>query len=332
MQSALFVAERFLGDQPDFSAYMRLANPNFLELKAELQERWANNRDAALRSRFEKLDGERWLSRKQIDELMRLLDELIANEPTPERLVAKLRLPREKEAQQLFKDIFAELETISKEGNHSKRRDSILGELRLLQDLAIDLAAGDHREYARHVTAFVLKTEAYLLQADNERLKHEISVSASREIETDFELFKNALLETDPLRVLSSVGSILIETQGTDLFQQASDLSLHWLEQSGKLSYRRIFAQHPEEARQILRQTRELIARNQSVLPKQFQDQLQGLLKDLASQFEPPVKADPGPAPGPAPPPAFSPPPTRQSRWQEFKRWLNTKLNRGGSS
>ena len=132
--------------------------------------------------------------------------------------------------------------------------------------------SGDHHEYAQQVTDFVLKTEAYLLQADNERLKHDIAVAASKEIETDFERFKNALLETDPVKVLSNVGSILIATQGTDLFQQASDLSVHWLEQSGTMSYRRIFAQHPEQARQTIQQTRDLLVRHQSVLPEPFQD------------------------------------------------------------
>lgn len=324
MRSALFALELFLKDHPDMDSCRPFANPVFLELGAELQERWENNRSANLISRFEKLDNERWLGRKQIDDLIRLLDELLSSEPTTERLLAKLRLPREKAAQEHFRKILAELEIVSKEGDHSKRRDSIFGELRHLQDLAVDFAAGDHRAYAQQITEFVLKTEAYLLQADNERFKHELSVQASIEREENFQQFRNTLRDSpDPIQILTSIGNILVEMQGTALFEQAGDLSIHWLRQQSKMTYWKLLAQYPDQGPEILHNSHDLLARNQSVWSKEFKDGLLSLLADLQRQFEPlPSTAADGPE---ALPPSVSPP-IPEGLLSRFKGWLTAKF------
>lgn len=324
MQSALYVLELFLKTNTDIDACQSIADPIFSDLKAELTERWNDNRKVSLAAKFERLDSEQWLTRKRIDELLELLDELIQYEPTTERRIAKLRLCREKEAQQHYENILAELGKISKEGDHSKRRDAIFVELRALRELAVDFAAGDHSAYAQQITDFVVDTEEYLRRANNQKTKHEITIEANRRREEEFQRFRDTLRDgTDMPQVLTFIADILRKMYGTHLFDEATDLSIHWLHQNGKAAYRALVVERPEQAGAILRDSLAIIERHRSVLPEEFKTEFRALLEDLAREFEPPE-----PEPQPEPPPPPPPPPPPDGLWRRFNRWLGAKLGR----
>jgi hypothetical protein len=323
MRSALFLLGQFPEADRDIDACQAINDPAFAELKAELKERWDGKENAAVVAKFEKLDGEQWLSRKQVDELLQLLDKLIGYEPTTGRLLAKLRLSREKEAQQRFAAILTQMEKVAEEGYNSERREAITGELRTLRALAVHFAASKHRDYAKQIDDLVSETEEYLRHADNQKFMHDdMTFDINNRREEKFKQFREGLRDsTNPVQTLTTVCNTLRAARGDNLFDEAAGLSVHWLQRVGKSAYQMLAVEQPIQAATIIRNSLNLIEENQSVLPEEFTNEFKPFLEALAQEFE---SATTGTSPEPESPPQPSPPPLKKGFVRRFGSWLKS--------
>jgi hypothetical protein len=314
VQSSLFCLNLFSEANQDLDKFESLHNPLFADLKTDLKTRWNTKQDKATVGKFEKLDSEPWIIRKELDELMTLLDQLISYEPTTERFIAELRLGREKEAQQLFKVILEQLRVISKEGEHSRRRELVYGELRKLHDLAIDFASGEGSTYARQITDFVLKAEAYLAQADTRKFMHDMDFATNERHENEFIALKNSL-KTDPdeIHILQTICDTLRLMRGTNFFEQTQELATYWLEKQGRARYQALIVGGQDRARAILEDSLVILRRNQEVLPEEFKtgfkNFLEEIMREIAPEEEPPIQTEPS-----SPPPIRSEPSAPSSK------------------
>jgi hypothetical protein len=301
-----------------------LQNPLFSEVKAELKERWEARQHSSVATVFERLDSEPWIAKKQIEELIGLLDQLISYAPTTERLVTKLRLPREKEAQQLFVSIFEQLEAIAKEGEHTKRREAIYGELSRLHDLAVDFAASERTPYARQITDFVLKAEEYLAQADTRKFMQKMEMADNERHAEEIMAFKETLkTNSDELQMLETICNTLRLMRGTTLRPQVEELSIYWL-QHGKSRYQALAISNQDRARTIIEGSLEMLERNQQILPEEFNGEFKDFLQNLMHEM-PKIEEQPNEGEQQSPPPP--PPPLGFAR--RIIGWAKRRFNTG---
>lgn len=283
----------------------------FASLKAELKDRWANDRAAVLRADFERLDSEPHLRRKRFDELGGLLEDLVKCEPTNEWVVARYRLTREAEAQGRLVRIGTLLDGVSKNANHEERRKTIAAEVDTLRGLAVDFAASEkQRGYAEQINDFVLSVEDLLRHADNQKFKHDRTFKANRRMEQAFLDFRK-VFDGDsnggaaaPKDVLETICRQLRAARGGRFFNEVTDLSLHWLREEAKPAYYGVAAESAAAAAAAIKGSLEIIARNQSVLPEEFTGDFKRFLEELAQEVEPPRWEEP-----PPPPPMSTPSP-----------------------
>jgi len=308
-QSALFALGHLLKTNRKLSDCESLKDPIFSELTIELTERWNAEQDKEASARFARLDSEPLILKKQIDELLALLDQLTERAPTTDRLVDKLRLPREREAQKLFGSIQEQLNLISQEGDHSKRREKINGDLRRLHKLAADFAGGNRSNYAKQITELVSKAEEYLLAADQRQFMNDLYLEISNRNEKEFiELREVLKADAGELKVLDTFGATLRQMQDTAFFAQIQELAEHWFETQGKARYRALTASDENRAREVLRASRASLQKYQKVLPKEFKANLSSFLEELLAELDSPAQLEPEPA-SESPQMESSPPP-----------------------
>lgn len=335
MQSSLFALDLLLKGNYDLDGSESLKNPLFADLKTELKTRWNTKQDTATAGKFQKLDNEPWIIRKDFDELLTLLGQLIEYEPTTERFIAELRLGREKEAQQLFKSIREQLRLISKGGEHEKRREAIYGDLRQLHDLAIDFASSEGSAYARQITDFVLKAETYLARADTQKFMHDMDFAVNDHRERDFMALKEALKgDSDELQILQTICDTLRLMRGTPFFEQTQELATYWLERDAKVRYQALIISGQDRARGILEDSLVILERNPQVLPEEFTSGFKNFLEELMHEIEreeePPTQTEPSWSPPIQSEPAS--PSSKKGFAESVVEWIRSLFGTGRES
>lgn len=323
-KAALAQFARLPESQRHVSSCQALDEEEFAELKAELKERWDKDRSAALVSEFDRLDAEPHLSRKHVDDLSALLEKLIDYEPTTERRLARLRLTREKQAQDGFRKIEALLGDIVKKGDQAERSRDIEAEVNTLRELAVDFAASEQRRYAEEINDFVLRTEELLRHADNQKFKHGRTFEVNRRNEKEFLRFREALGKSpEPTQTLRDISRQLRTARGGPFYDAVAELSLHWLNVEGKNAYYNLAAKEPANvALAAINESLAIIRGNHSVLPEEFKDGLRRFLEELSLEIEMPAQVEETTAPSAPPPPA---PP--EGLLRRLARWFTSRFS-----
>jgi hypothetical protein len=347
-QTALYAFNRLLELNQKLSDSDSFKEPLFAELITELHDRWNAEQDKDDAAAFKRLDNEPWILKKQIDELLMLLERLSARTPSTDRLVDKLRLPRERQTQKLFLSIQEQLNLIFQEGDHARRREMIQGELRQLRKLAADFAGGNRPDYAKQISDFIAKAEDYLRNADQQQFLDEMDRESDERNETQFlELREMLRSDSDELILLETICSTARQLQETKFKSQVLTLASHWFERQAKPRYRSLMAKQPERVREVCGRSLDLLRSNENVLPDEaanFRLFLEKSLDDLQPRAEPDQESSTASAesapPPPSPPrsaphatvPPAAPSGTRssQSQFRRFFAWLKS-LFRGVS-
>lgn len=283
-----------------------IGDPLFEPAKRELREAERVRVAAELQQEFRRLDSSSALWNKRFDELGRLAEMLEVNGAGADPVV-RLRLLREREAQEKFRSIRDRLVEISKSASHADRTETIHAEVWAAASEAVDLAAGANPAYGNEIAVFVTEIEELLARADAARTKHEVSHNAHVLRDQALSRLKDALCaELDVVEAVAAICRAFEELCGTPASTEVLEHSQHWLVEKARLLYQALAASNHDAARHALTRSRLVLEENRRVLPKSFLEEISQFLAAFEVQLRP-VVAPPQEARQPAASPRRTP-------------------------
>jgi hypothetical protein len=271
----------------DLNDFDSLADATFADLKAGLKRKWDEKTNSVVGARFGNLDSEPSLFEKQFEELETLLEELPLT--ADGRLLAELRLPREKVAQQLLIKTRDLLREISKESDPEKRKQMIATDVQSLKQQIFGFASGSNSNYFQQASDYITKAEKLLVETEVEMLIDNINRDSQRLREERFGVFKETLISgTDELSVLRAICAGLKDFRDEEQLESVKKVSIHWTKEYGMFRYRRMVTEDPDHARQLIGDSLALLEENKEELPAEIAVDFNNFLQGLAAVIGPP--------------------------------------------
>lgn len=253
-------------------------------LKTELIGRLVKNKHNTVLQRFIQLDSERSLRAKNFAELKQVLAELRALN-RPEHLVAELRIAREERAQRIFNQITGLFAEIAEEAGNP----TVDSQIDDLSKQAVAFSSGDNTDYADQIREYISDTEDLFAKARAAGVIEEIHNSSDKLRDHEFiEFTKSLCAAAEAPEVLGALVRASRILQQDSIVAEIHRMAIHWTNEEGRLRYRKLAADQPEEALTIVSRSLEIIKDNIEVLPSEIAIDFLGFLQKLERELNPP--------------------------------------------
>jgi hypothetical protein len=287
------------GNEPE--RLEELSDPRFERLMAELLKRVEEERRRDYDEQFAELDGRSSLRAKDFAALEAVLEKM--GEAMPTRyLVARLRLVREKKAQEFFNQIIERFHELAEEEDFESLRAQLDGEILELRKRAVIFSTGIHPVYGEQIREYIERAEELFVKSHTETVIDEIDNAGSKILQDEFAEFKDSIKsDAGPVEILTAVVRGLRIFRDEHVFTEIQRVGAKWAKSEAELRYRLLAIEQPVAALRLVIRSLEIIDGHNGILPSEISDDLRAFLislkEELTLRVIPRVTPDPPPAP-----------------------------------
>ena len=280
-----------------------LSDPRFERLMAELLRRVEEEKRRDFDEQFAELDGRSSLRAKDFAALGAVLEKMGPEMPT-RYLVARLRLVREKKAQEFFNQIITRFQTLADQDDFETLREQLNSEIPDLRKRAIIFSTGIHPVYGEQIREYIERAEELFVKSHTETVIDEIDNAGSKFLQDKFAEFKGGIKpDVGPTEILGAVARALRIFRDGDLFTEVQRIGAKWAKSEAELRYRLLAIEQPEAALALVAHSLEIIDGHAGIFPPEITGDLRAFLTSLREELTvrviPRVTPDPPPAPRP---------------------------------
>jgi Mg-chelatase subunit ChlD len=263
------------GNSTEIAAKLQVAR--FKNLFAELMERVEAEKRRNVDEQFDKLDGCSSLRAKNFAGLEAILKEM-GESMTTRYLVARIRLVREKKAQEFFNQIISKVQSLANETDLHDFTADAAAEIHELRKQAVVFSAGIHPSYGDQIREYIEQAEELFTKSHTETVIDEIHRAGSKLLQDEFVEFKEKIKpDIDPVALLNSLVKALRIFKGETTFSEIQKIGARWAKDDGRLRFRLQAVEEPDTALVLATKSLAIIEEHKSILP----DEISNVLRDF---------------------------------------------------
>jgi Mg-chelatase subunit ChlD/phosphopantetheinyl transferase (holo-ACP synthase) len=263
----------------------KLKVPRFKNLLAELMERVEAEKRRNVDEQFDKLDSCSSLRAKNFAGLEAILKQM-GESITTRYLVARIRLVREKKAQEFFNQIITKVQSLANELDLHDFTDEAAAEIHELRKQAVVFSTGIHPAYGDQIREYIEQAEELFTKSHTETVIDEIHRAGSKLVQDEFVEFKEQIKpDIDPVALLNSLVKALRIFKGEALFSEIQKVGARWAMDDGRLRFKLQAVEEPDTALVQVNRSLAIIDEHRSILPLEISNELRDFLITLREEL-----------------------------------------------
>ena len=271
------------GNSKEIAAKLKV--PRFENLFSELMERVEAEKRRNVDAQFDKLDGCSSLRAKNFAGLEAILKQMGESMST-RYLVARIRLAREKKAQEFFNQIISKVQSLANEVDLHDFTADAATEIHELRKQAVVFSTGIHPAYGDQIREYIEQAEELFTKSHTETVIDEIHRAGSKLLQDEFVEFKEQIKpDIDPVTLLNSLVKALRIFKGETLFSEIQNVGARWAKNDGHLRFRLQAVEEPDAALALVIKSLAIIEEHKNILPDEISNELREFLIALREEL-----------------------------------------------